>query len=177
MLRLGNNSNTISGNLFGHARNFIPAAIALVISSTVGLSMIGLAIASAEQETVRTKANAAKKERVSTTENVALAMREIRTIVRNNHSLVTHRRLGVAQSYAMNDQIKKQIELIRASDIGLSLRKALTPILTSIEAGAAAIAVPTRTLSRMDGLFQIDDALHSYGQVVADRDWESLRKQ
>lgn len=114
---------------------------------------------------------------VPATKDVSGAMRTIRTIVRNNHSLVTHRRLGVADAYIMAGNINAQIKSIRESSPNQELMRALQPILQDIKTGVGAIANPSEKLSRLDGLFQIDSALEAYGRVVSDPEWESLRAQ
>lgn len=178
MLFIGKYGNSKSRDLVGRARAFARATFAIALLAFGMLNTTGSAsLAGAEEPVAKENENATQKERIPTTDNVSHAMQEIRTIVRNNHSLVTHRRLGVTQAHAMNSQIKAQIKAIRAGNGGSKLLKTLTPILKNIETGAAAIAEPTEKLSRMDGLFQVDEALHDYGQVVVDDNWESLRKQ
>lgn len=121
--------------------------------------------------------NTATPQKVATTPDVSRAMREIRTIVRNNHSLVTHRRLGVAQAQSMAKLVKIQTAAIRASKPSAKLIAALAPLLQDIDEGVAAIAAPTEKLSRIDGLFQIDKALADYGTRITDPEWKSLRAQ
>lgn len=134
-------------------------------------------VRAAEHESPPSKAAPSNDTRVQATSTVSSAMREIRVILRNNHSLITHRRLGVSQAHAMAGRIKAEIAKIRASKLAKKLNDMLFPILSNLETGVDAIATPTEKVSRIDALFQIDKALGDYEASVDDPEWRPLRTQ
>lgn len=98
-----------------------------------------------------------------------LGMAEIRKLVLNAHSLITHRRLSPDQGRHLAADLKRQIAAIRP------IAGNVESILRDIEDGAEQIGNGPPGAPQLDALERIDAALARYPQLIDDPDWKPLR--
>jgi hypothetical protein len=111
-----------------------------------------------------------------TDEIVRTGMAAIRKATRDNHTLVTHRRMPPASARSFADSIAKEARRIRdGAQIPPEARQDLEPLLDDIVAGAEAVAGRGGELTPIDGIVRIDSALARYPVRFDDPTWQPLR--
>src|SRR5262245_54032920 len=93
------------------------------------LALIGLLLAAVPA--------AAADGKLPTTEPIRAAMKTIRDLTLNNHTLVTHRRMPVASAKKFRGDIKGQVALVRAAEGSLETdaAKGIEAVVAAIEKG------------------------------------------
>lgn len=103
-------------------------------------------------------------------------MAEVRRIVINHHTLITHRRLPVDMGRKFAADIKAWADRLTAAsghdgDAGAEVKA----MMDQLRDGASAVAGPSAEKSSIDGLVQIDAVLTHYPQKFSDQTWKPLR--
>lgn len=135
----------------------------------VMLGLIGLLLAAVPA--------AAADGKLPTTEAVRTAMKAIRDLTLNNHTLVTHRRMPPASAKKFRSDIKGQVGLVRAAEGSLEVdaAKEIEAVVAAIEKGADAVAGEGGDVTAIDGIVGIDTALQDYAARFEHPGWQPLR--
>lgn len=98
-------------------------------------------------------------------------MAAIRKLVRDVHSLITHRRLPPDQARRFATDLKRYVTALKAN----TSEPRLNEILTLLAEAAEQIGAPVSGNSHLDALDKIDAALNRYPQLIDDPEWKPLR--
>ena len=107
------------------------------------------------------------------------AMVQIRQIVTDNHSLVTHRRMPVVRAQKIAKQVIDLLRAIRKVDVDGAKntgQAALEKILNNLELGIRAVARADKTLNPIDGIVLMDEALAKYARNFDHPGWKGVRE-
>ncbi len=111
-----------------------------------------------------------------TDDAVRAEMKAIRDLTLDAHSLVTHRRMPPADARTFHARIKAAVERI---DAGTTLtgaaRDEIGKITGDVAKGAAGVAGADQSLTPIDGIVAIGDALSLYAQRFDHPGWQPLR--
>lgn len=103
-------------------------------------------------------------------------MAEIRALVLDNFTLVSHRRLSPEGARKLAANLKDAVARLRArTELPQATLVALAGIIDPIDAGADAIAGRVTGRDAMDGMADIEAALSHYPEVFDDPEWKPLR--
>jgi hypothetical protein len=103
-------------------------------------------------------------------------MAAIRKVTLDNHTLVTHRRMPVAEARRFADIVMREAREIKANAALSGEAKAeIEALLGEIVTGAEAVAGRGGDASAIDGIVRIDAALARYGERFEDPTWRPLR--
>lgn len=158
----------------------IPALIGLAVCLFAGLGGGTLPLRAAEEEAqpLPSPPTAPVKGLIPADENLRKGMVAIRTLVLKSHSLITHRRMPPADARKFAIDIKAEVKRIlsaamnRKSDVSI----AITRLMTDIVEGAEAVAGQTATMTDMDGILRIDEALIDYPKRFDHPGWQPLHE-
>jgi hypothetical protein len=118
----------------------------------------------------------ADEAKLATDDVVRAEMTAIRDLTLNAHTLVTHRRMPPADARTFHARIKQAVERL---DAGMTLtgpaRDEIGTITGQIAKGAAAVAGGDTTLTPIDGIIAIDEALALYAKRFDHPGWQPLR--
>ena len=105
-------------------------------------------------------------------------MNDIRTEVVNHHTLITHRRLPVAMARSFAGRVGSSVSNIRhESKVEANARRALDPLLDTIDSSAQVIGAGGDSVRQMDALFSMTRALETYGQTFDDPGWKPVQNR
>ncbi len=152
------------------ASNLITAIVLALISSMAGAPYLPVLAAGTGQVE-----RAPKKHPVD--QPTKDAMTEIRNLVADNHSLVTHRRMPKAMALKMSSSVQAQINSIRKnSTLQGDARMEMSAILADLETGAKAVAGESKEISQIDGIVLMDEALAQYANQFEHPGWKAPRE-
>lgn len=149
--------------------------VASVVLASLPLFVVAPGPARAEPAS-SASSSAIEAPRIAASATTRNAMRAIRDAVTDVHSLVTHRRLGKSAATSFAAKVHAQIARIR-DEVAQSepLLMTLAPLLQQISDGAEAVAGRHPTISPIDGIVAIDEALATYPKRVEHPDWKAPR--
>ena len=111
-----------------------------------------------------------------TDEVLRRGMAAIRKATLDSHTLVTHRRMPPNDARKFAVVVKGHVDGIRgATKVPAAAQPALAALLDDIGAGAEAVAGRSPTLTPIDGMVTIDEALARYPREFDDPLWMPLR--
>ncbi len=103
-------------------------------------------------------------------------MAAIRKVTLDNHTLVTHRRMPLADARRFADVVAREVREIKATiDLPSEAKAEIEVLLGEIVSGAEAVAGRGGEVSAIDGIVRIDAALARYGETFDDPTWRPLR--
>lgn len=107
---------------------------------------------------------------------VRTEMKAIRDLTLNAHTLVTHRRMPPADARTFHARVTAAVERI---DAGTTLtgaaRDEIGRLTSGIAKGAAAVAGADASVTAIDGIIAIDEALALYARRFDHPGWQPLR--
>lgn len=166
--------NSIVDHFMGFGRKRLPA-LAFVLSAV--FIQAGGGPARAEPAVSQaTKPNSADPEakRFATDEPLRKGMMQIRALVEQHHSLVTHRRLSPDMAARFASELHNITEFIVGnSSLPSDASNAVASLVTKINDGADAIGGGKPEVEPIDGLFRIDDAMAEYGRQFEHPYWKA----
>lgn len=111
-----------------------------------------------------------------TDEALRAHMAAIRKVTLDNHTLVTHRRMPVAEARRFAEFVMREAREIKAH-VALSgeAKTEIEALLGEIVIGAEAVAGRGGDVTAIDGIVRIDAALARYGERFDDPTWRPLR--
>lgn len=158
------------------------ALVGLAVAAQLSISEAGIALAGSSGDTlVRRGAGvaspgAAAGSLIPTDEPLRKGMHEIRRLVIDHHSLVTHRRLPPDMAVRFAAEVRSRTELIVAkSKVAGPDADALSPIIGKLVEGAEAVAGRKPDMQAMDGIFLMDEALALYADRFDHPSWSLAR--
>lgn len=118
----------------------------------------------------------ADEAKLPTDEVVRTEMKAVRDLTLNAHTLVTHRRMPLADARTFHARVKAAVERI---DAGTTLtgaaRDEIGKLTSGIATGAAAVAGAAPSTTPIDGIIAIDEALALYARRFDHPGWQPLR--
>lgn len=111
-----------------------------------------------------------------TDEVVRSEMKAIRDLTLNVHTLVTHRRMPPAEARTFHERITAAVERLEdGTTLTDASRDEIAALAHDISEGAAAVAGLDETMSPIDGIVAIDEALSLYAKRFEHPGWQPLR--
>lgn len=151
-------------------RTFKLSLLLLALLPLVGLPVVSVAADGAKGDTRSAKQHSIDK----ATQD---AMVEIRDLVANNHSLITHRRMPKLTAIKMSSRVVALIEKIRdVSTLKDDARMELSYILADLERGVKAIGGSNKMIGAIDGIVLMDEALAQYANQFDHPGWKAPRE-
>ena len=118
---------------------------------------------------------AAGPAKLATDDVVRTEMKAIRDLTVNAYTLVTHRRMGVADARAYHAKIKASVERIKTgTEVTGEAREEIEKLAGYIEKGASAVAGLDQ-IEPIDGMLIVDDSLSVYAARFDHPGWQPLR--
>lgn len=112
-----------------------------------------------------------------TTDDVVRAeMKAIRDLTLNAHTLVTHRRMPPADARTFHARVKAAVARINAgTTLEGQARDEIVAISNDILRGASAVAGAEASMTPIDGIIAVDEALSLYAKRFDHPGWQPLR--
>jgi hypothetical protein len=121
-------------------------------------------------------ADSVRAVKFSTDDALREHMAAIRKVTLDNHTLVTHRRMPLADARRFADVVAREVREIKATiDLPSEAKAEIEVLLGEIVSGAEAVAGRGGEVSAIDGIVRIDAALARYGETFDDPTWRPLR--
>lgn len=118
----------------------------------------------------------AQEAKLPTDEAVRTEMKAIRDLTLNVHTLVTHRRMPPADARTYRARVAASLGRLRTgTQVTGAAREEIETLAGQIERGAGAVAGADGSLSPIDGILVIDEALGVYAARFDHPGWQPLR--
>lgn len=118
----------------------------------------------------------AEEARLATDEVVRAEMKAVRDLTLNAHTLVTHRRMPPADARTFHARVKAAVERLKAgTTLQGAAREEIGVQAEHILKGAAAVASADPSMTPVDGIVAIDEALSIYARRFDHPGWQPLR--